>query len=495
MEPKWAQSIAWRLSVFAFIASVVLTLTLIGFMVCYEGRRNRQETFITLNAAADWLEKALLEELGPIITIEQDKALSREEQVAAINERLQPIVDHVPYSRLGRGYYSKGVDAIVAIAPSEEPGYLLGRGLTDDHPSSQMYQEDLPSQEEISDVYRGRVARVARLIYREGEPIGHIWVSTPIEEYYAPLVERYPDFLFLLGLAVLIGIFGAVTIGYMVHREASGVAEQINSFTKDPSSYNASTDVTVGVPLEFRELARSHVSMASRLQDLLRQLETSSRVRVLGDLSGAIVHDLRSPLQVVRMSAELGTATVGSDTHRHFDRILSSVDYMDDLMERLLLMVRTSDEHMEKISAEDLVHESAVMAGMLLIDHRIELSVDIEPTLPMIWGNRTALIQALMNLISNSVDAMGEKGVLAIRASTSDQQVIISISDNGPGVPLDIQEDIFTQFFTTKNEGGVGFGLTIARNIVESHNGTISFTSELGVGTTFTISLPILEGD
>jgi signal transduction histidine kinase len=98
--------------------------------------------------------------------------------------------------------------------------------------------------------------------------------------------------------------------------------------------------------------------------------------------------------------------------------------------------------------------------------------------------------RALMNLIGNAKEAIKGEGQIRLRSWTTTEDICIEIQDDGPGIPATIENDIFNAFVTHGKSGGTGLGLAITKKIVESHQGTISFSSEPGVGTTFTITLP-----
>jgi signal transduction histidine kinase len=101
-----------------------------------------------------------------------------------------------------------------------------------------------------------------------------------------------------------------------------------------------------------------------------------------------------------------------------------------------------------------------------------------------------------MNILSNAIDAIEDKGTIAINTSTSNGVIIIRIKDTGPGIPENIREKIFDPFYTTKGVGkGTGLGLSISQSIIEKHKGTIDVKSETGKGTEFVISIPVKQSE
>jgi signal transduction histidine kinase len=132
---------------------------------------------------------------------------------------------------------------------------------------------------------------------------------------------------------------------------------------------------------------------------------------------------------------------------------------------------------------------------LVLLHNRLKQGIEISKDydeIPMINCYPDELIQVWTNLITNSIQAMNNQGELSIAVRNLGEKVTISITDNGPGIPDDIKEKIFEPFFTTKKAGeGTGIGLDLVAKIIEKHEATLDLKSEIGVGTTFIITLPV----
>jgi signal transduction histidine kinase len=141
-----------------------------------------------------------------------------------------------------------------------------------------------------------------------------------------------------------------------------------------------------------------------------------------------------------------------------------------------------------------------IVLGVLVLlrnkyKHHIEIINDLDPNLPDIECKMGKMNQVLMNLVSNAIDAINEKGVINISTRLAGDRCIISVKDNGMGMSQDVMSKIFDPFFTTKEVGqGTGLGLSISYGIIEEHNGTIEVISEVGKGTEFIINIPIKQG-
>jgi two-component system NtrC family sensor kinase len=151
---------------------------------------------------------------------------------------------------------------------------------------------------------------------------------------------------------------------------------------------------------------------------------------------------------------------------------------------------------MEEHRLEDIVQRTVALMAHDLEMKEMRLICSCEPDLPMVRCDSRQIQQALLNLMINATEAMTKGGVLTVRARRASKEgfVTVSVSDTGCGIPEENLSQIFEPFFTTKEEArGVGLGLTVVQGIVTRHGGTIEVESQVGVGTTFHITLPSVE--
>jgi PAS domain S-box-containing protein len=188
----------------------------------------------------------------------------------------------------------------------------------------------------------------------------------------------------------------------------------------------------------------------------------------------------------------LNTAYLISDLISNTDNINTAVERANKIIFALKKFSRYDNS--EEMKKTDIVEslETVVTIYQNKIKQGTELVREYDEELEMIDGYSEELEQVWTNLIHNALQAMNEKGTLTIKVSKEDKYQIVSIGDSGTGIPEDIRDKIFNPFFTTKSAGeGSGLGLDIIRKIVEKHNGEIYFDTEMGVGTTFFVKLPI----
>ncbi len=140
---------------------------------------------------------------------------------------------------------------------------------------------------------------------------------------------------------------------------------------------------------------------------------------------------------------------------------------------------------------KSIIEESLDLALIETDSHNLMIYKYLDPDV-YIFGDKNALIQVFVNLILNALESMSYKGTLIIDLKKEGHYAVVRIQDSGKGIPPRIREHIFEPFFTTK-ENGTGLGLAISKNIIEDHNGTITFQSEEGKGTTFEIKFLSVE--
>ena len=218
------------------------------------------------------------------------------------------------------------------------------------------------------------------------------------------------------------------------------------------------------------------------------QEEKIKRLTAIGELSSRIAHDLRNPMSVIKNTIELIELELDAkhdvSFSKKFQRINRAITRINHQVENVLDFVKDKPLHFENTSLSSILN--------FVID-RINVPSDIAVNLPKndvkIYCDFEKLEIVFINLITNAVQAMSNRGEINIRFMDEENQVIIEIQDSGPGIPKKNLSKIFDPLFTTR-QVGTGLGLPSCKNIVKKHNGTISVKTKLGEGTTFVIKLP-----
>ncbi len=166
---------------------------------------------------------------------------------------------------------------------------------------------------------------------------------------------------------------------------------------------------------------------------------------------------------------------------------------INDLIENLLELARPPKLEFKMASLADCLTQVAELYRNKLEVANITLEIHEEKPLPELWADGEHLVRAFSNLIMNGKEAMPEGGKFTIKAKALEGGVRVQFTDTGVGMDLATQENIFNPFFTTKDRG-TGLGLAMTHKIIEEHGGEIEVISTLGVGTTFSVTLPGVQG-
>ncbi|MDR3209614.1 MAG: cell wall metabolism sensor histidine kinase WalK [Oscillospiraceae bacterium] len=267
----------------------------------------------------------------------------------------------------------------------------------------------------------------------------------------------------------------------------------------------AGGDFSREIPVESEDeigtLARTFNTMAAQLHETLDELQKAEKLR--RDFVANVSHELRTPVTSIRAYAETiqDTPDLDEATRAELLRvILNESDRMTKLVQDLLVLssldagsTRMSPERfsLEK-SVRDVYAAIAIQAERR--DQRMDL--ELEYGMPEIFGDRARIEQVLMNIMTNAVKYTPEGGEISIFSGARDGHAWVQISDTGIGIPEDDIPHVFDRFYRvdkarSRESGGTGLGLSIAQEIILRHRGRIEVTSRQGVGTTFTVALPI----
>lgn len=235
-------------------------------------------------------------------------------------------------------------------------------------------------------------------------------------------------------------------------------------------------------------------------------LQDVTRLRVADDvktnLIATVSHELKTPLTSMQMAVYLLLEEkVGSLNPKQTELLLAArtnSDRLFEMIEDLLDLARFEGGaaliDKQPISAAQLVEEVAAREREFVVSRGLDLKVELEPHLPQVAVSRARIDQVFSNLISNAVNYSPSGGTITLRASHEDAETVrFAVQDEGMGIPKEMRRRVFDKFFrmSEKKDGGVGLGLSIVREIVLAHGGSISVNSELNQGSEFYFTLPI----
>jgi len=306
--------------------------------------------------------------------------------------------------------------------------------------------------------------------------------------FFVPLVEAG-----LMGLVIAVGL--AVLIAGSVARPLQRISQAARQIAQGDYQQR----VPASGPREVRALATSFNEMVGRV---------AATQQVQRDFLANVSHDLRTPLTSIQGFSQAIAEGVTSDpesAQRAAQIIHDEAARLHRMVESLLDLARIEAGEMNMlrsaITPSDLLHGIGESLSVKMQDKGLRFEQDIPPDLPRIAGDGDRLAQVFTNLLDNAVKHTPAGGTITLGAHTAQNGIAVTVQDTGEGIPADDLPRIFERFYqvdkSRRNDqrSGMGLGLTIVRQIIEAHGGTIQVASQVGQGSLFTVWLPLPTPD
>lgn len=242
----------------------------------------------------------------------------------------------------------------------------------------------------------------------------------------------------------------------------------------------------------FRQMSQDLADSSAQIEELQRQeMQRAEQLASVGEMASAIAHEIKNPLAGVLYAVELARRRAASDEDRE---ILSEAETqlrrLNQTASQLLHYARPPDPRRASVDARLLIERAVRITSYQAAAAGVELETAPADTVLPVLADPDLLVQVLVNLTLNAIQASGRGGKVRLAATGVERHVELHVADDGPGVPAARAAEIFRPFFTTKHMG-TGLGLAISRQIVERHEGTIELRSSQGNGALFVIVLPV----
>jgi signal transduction histidine kinase len=249
---------------------------------------------------------------------------------------------------------------------------------------------------------------------------------------------------------------------------------------------------------EHRRRQLAEVQSGQRMAELARVMRFSTA----GELTASIAHEINQPLGSILTNAETADAILQSSNPDIAELkdivkdILRDDRRATEVIRRMRSLLKKAPFELKNLDLNDLARETVEFLSMLAIGRKVELVSVITPNALPILGDRIQLQQVILNLVVNGIDAMRDtpsaNRIINIRTSRVENFAQLSVSDRGSGIPEEKLKEVFEPFFTSKAEG-MGMGLSIARTIIEAHNGQISARNRDQGGGAFRVKIPLVQ--
>jgi signal transduction histidine kinase len=288
-----------------------------------------------------------------------------------------------------------------------------------------------------------------------------------------------------------------IAVYFIFYRQTFRSIAKLHDGTKIVGSGNLDYTISSKSNDEIGELSQAFNQMTSNLKTANKQLKDSERLASIGATAGMVGHDIRNPLQAIISDVFLAKTELDSfpdsegkkNALESLQEIEKNTDYINKIVQDLQDYARPLNPKPEEADLKLIITKLFEKNNM---PDNIELRIKVENSAEKISTDTYYINRIMYNLINNAVQAMPNGGTLTVHAFKESKDLVMTVKDTGVGIPKEIQGKMFTPMFTTKSKGQ-GFGLPVVKRMTESLGGTVTFESEVGKGTTFTVSLPLTK--
>ena len=338
------------------------------------------------------------------------------------------------------------------------------------------------------------LTQMNREVYRRARESSVSGAYTRLEEILAGVGRT------LVGIIALTLAFGLLA-SWLISRSLARPIRELTAAMAVVGTGRLDHPVAATTQDEIGELARAFGRMTESLQQNVTKLQAtqaqlvqSEKLASIGEMAAAVAHGLRNPLASLRAAAQLVRRHPDAPSSgEHLDAIVDEVDRLDRRITHLLSFSRPAPYRPMPERLDRLVEHLIPALAEPIRERRVQLEVHVPPDLPEVRVDPMQLEQALLELVSNALDAMPDGGRLRLDARAADgageSRVVIQIADTGAGIPAHILPSVCEPFFTTRADG-TGLGLAIAKRYVEQNGGRLEIASAPGAGTTVRVTLP-----
>jgi hypothetical protein len=321
----------------------------------------------------------------------------------------------------------------------------------------------------------------------------------------ATLSWRDPErhIVLLVAGAGAVAICGAllVVLTYTVQRPMVELQQKIAQL--------GSGDLSVAVSFarrndEIGDLGRNFNQMVLQLRESRLEIEGLHRTQMsraehlatLGEMATGLAHEIRNPLAGIAGVIEIiGRDLPATSPARSVVKdVRQEIARINHIVTDLLQTARPHPPTVRKSDLNTTVEHAVMLGRQQALAKSIEIALHKDPSLPEVEHDSDQIHQVLLNLLLNALQAIDTNGKITVTVKPQGATAVVEVSDNGRGIPPDHLPNIFRPFYTTKGDG-TGLGLSLARRIVEDHQGRIDVTSAVGQGTTFAVLLPLRRAE
>jgi len=336
------------------------------------------------------------------------------------------------------------------------------------------------------------ITRYIPLLDHRGEVVGSLYVGAR----RATFIELQRTLRSRIMLVALAAIVPAALLALPIAHLITHPLEEMARASRQVAQGNTQVRIPNRGVGEVAVLGQAFNSMIAELEETQMQLIRKERLASMGQLAAGVAHQLNNPLGTILLFSDIVLQDLPEGTQGREDvqMITQEARRAKGIVAALLNFARQQKVWAQPTALDTMLHEFVERARQQPAYERTQIVEQIAPDLPQLEVDPVQLSNVFVNLMDNAADAMPEGGRLTIQADLSPdrQSVVVQVKDTGCGIPPENINQVFSPFFTTKPLGqGTGLGLSIAYGIVKMHHGAIQVKSQVGEGTTFTVTLPV----
>lgn len=442
------------------------------------------------------------------INIARPDARARDSVMTLFSE-IRDAYSERPLATLATRFNWREVNALLELATAGTGRHALlldgeGRALaatrslraqlpSDDTPLSMLF--DGADDHDVSSVdgtplamHRLLVGHAHASPYKGMQPLGWtLLVLSPEEVAFAPIQRLLWSLLALLAVTVAIAALLAMRISAHTARPIQSLTAYARALERD---LDTPAQVIRGVS-EVEELSHAFNRTLDELRASRAQLVRASKLAAAGEMAAKLAHEVRTPLGIIRSSAQLINRQGGLDARGHemMSYMINEVDRINELVTGLLDSARARVPQLEPLVLADVVRQVLDMLHDKFESRGIVVESALDAVPSSLRGDRAQLVQVLLNLLMNASQALEHGGHIRVAIEPCDGGLCLRVEDDGPGIPVEQRETVFEPFVSHR-AGGIGLGLPVVREIVNLHGGSISIGSGSLGGACVTVQLP-----
>lgn len=307
------------------------------------------------------------------------------------------------------------------------------------------------------------------------------YVALNTVDFMIKTAEKGTDYVFLKSPITMFNKpHGTIKVGYPAPKYS------LDDFLEEEQQLLDNICLEVGNLLERKEIRENEARIR-------RQVEQADRLRILGEITAGIAHELNTPLANILGFAELLMERVIGDSQasKDLDKIITNTIFSREVVKKLMFFACEMPQEKELVNIVPIIEDAIDLMRSTLRQSEIICDLKVSEEFITLRIDKIQLTQVIFNLVVNAIYFSPPKSTISVVVLDNRENVVLKIADEGSGIPKDIGQHIFEPFYTSKPSGeGSGLGLSVVHGIVQSHQGTIVHEENKPTGTIFTIELP-----